>query len=869
MEQSNTKEIPIEVKRGEGTVSPHVLDLRIPAGGRDEDVAGKRASEVAKQEERKQAAWGKGKDNWIKYRAGIAHGEKPRSFQWWRKGGYRRQRKYTLKLNLYLAAARSPEERVAEMVQEAKGLWRWWVKAGNAGMAFLFFFGRLSWRAVKWWGMLFRHSRPKLSELGSRPQKLKRYFDFFSFLNFRVRRKDKGEKEEQEGGDWDEAPVSLWRRSEVITLVALTMGLLIAVKGAGSLDDWRKTRGAVLGEAVAGVEALMEAHNAFNRADMPYAIDQFFLAQDHFSTVSRAWEGNALTSALGNIPPYKSGVALVKLGERASRAAEHLLMGLKSLDEGRAVLADSSATVTAAMEESAPRLFALPLPHLMRAIEQLKRAEEEFGEAQIASAAVRVEDLPQEYRPAVSSLKAVLPPAGRLMQQARWGAELLASFFGARQPRRVLVIFQNDAELRPTGGFMGSYALLDTHQGEIRALSVPGGGFYDFKGSLTARVDAPYPFHIFSPSWQVWNANWFFDVPTSARTLAWFIEKSQGPTVDGMILITPTVLENILTLTGPVVLPHYQAVIDERNVRRILQDEAEQNYDREENKPKQIIADLVPLIIQRIPEALTEKPGELLALLARALDRHDILVWSLLPSEQARVEEVGWGGRVSASEGDYLAVVHTNVRGGKTDRVFNESWTRTLALTSGGDGIAKLEIVREHRGNADDSYEKTHHVDYVRVFVPEGSMLISASGFEAPDPELFKYDSTLDIHPELAAVVLLAEDAGSDIRVSREHGRISFGGWIMTKVGETSKVTITYRLPKLITRESVFSSSWGGERTRTYSLSVQRQPGAPEAVFTDTVLAPEEWGVGRGAEGQEMRSRELLIDRDTGYTLTW
>ncbi|OGL78060.1 hypothetical protein A3J43_01205 [Candidatus Uhrbacteria bacterium RIFCSPHIGHO2_12_FULL_54_23] len=879
MKPSIQKEIPI-MSGGKGVLSPHVLDLRARIekgeGGvekveKKEERGGK--NKDAQSESSLRAPWlqgSAGEENWMKeqYHMPRVLERRPRSFQLWR-GVILRGKKYRVKMNFYRAAVRQPEERVAEMAAGARGIAKKAGKVGNGFISLLFYCGVNCGRGVRWignvCGRFLRYSASR--RLRKKHEDLKEE-DAAGYL----RESAWSEKDSPISEDeLDDAPVILWRRAEVLTLIGLTLGLLIVVKGVSAWDAWGKTKGVVLGEAVEGVEALVAAHDAFARADMPAAIDRFLVAQERFASVSEEIEGNSLASVLGAFSPFKSGMGLVRLGEKSAQAAEHLLVGLKHLDDARAAFGSAPGGVSAALAEAEPAFLSLALAPLQDAVDELQKGEAAFREAQVAAAAVREEDIPEAYRPAVSSLKAVLPPAGRLLTQARVGAELLVSFFGAEKPRRILVLFQNDAELRPTGGFLGSYALIDIDKGRITSLSVPGGGLYDLKGSLTAQVDAPYPFHLFSPTWQVWNANWFFNVPTSARTLAWFLEKSQEPTVDGMIAITPVILEDLLALTGPAVLPEYQAVIDERNVRRILQDETEQNYDRAENKPKQIIADLVPLVIARIPQALSEYPAETIAAAARALDRHDILLWSSQPEEQARIEASGWGGAVAPRAGeDYLAVVHTNVGGGKTDRAFTETWTRELALTEDGDGVAKLVIARTHNGDPGNPYEKAHHVDYVRVFAPHGSTLIAAEGFEAPDPSLFKYDDTLDVYPELKETEAVVEE-GWGVRASREHGLTSFGGWIMTKAGETSTVTLTYHVPDVVQEKSPFAFLRGGaqQAAHSYALTVQRQPGAPLAAFTDTILAPAEWGAAQDDQGAVSSEQKLIIDRDQTHTIVW
>ncbi|MEW6610566.1 MAG: DUF4012 domain-containing protein [Patescibacteria group bacterium] len=668
--------------------------------------------------------------------------------------------------------------------------------------------------------------------------------------------------------------MNVWRRAEVVSFLSMVCGLLLIIKAAGVIDHLRDVRGAVLGEAVEGVQALGHAQHAFSRANIPEAIASFLTAQERFASISSVVEDVPLSAVWEQIPSLRSNISLVKVGEASSRAAEYTLLALKALDNTRQSL-HSVQWFKAAREGGEGGDVRVPTDELERASRYVGEAVAALREANRSSAAINLEDVPTEYRNSVASFIALLSPSERLLSQTQRGLALFASFLGADHFRRIIIIFQNDAELRPTGGFMGSYALIDTNRGTVTSIDVPGGGFYDLKGSLQTRVDAPYPFHLLSPLWQSWNANYFFDVPQSAQTVAWFIEKSQGPTVDGAIFVTPVILEDILRITGPLTLPEYQLVVNDRNVRRVLQDAVELHYDRQENQPKQIIGDLLPLILTRISVASVEYAPQLLETLASALDRHDVLLWSSYAEDQNDILASGWGGAVEPSTSDYLAVVHTNIGGGKTDRVMAEQWDRTVVLAPDRRGEVQLKATREHRGDPLDLYEKVHNVDYVRIFVPKGSVFLGAEGFTAPDEELFKYDETLRTYPELASFVASTKkDEMSGVRITEEHGLTVFGGWVMTKVGATSRYSVRYRTPPVVKVERGSIPLLARERQR-YELFIQRQPGALDTPFTDTIVAPPLWGRAVRVNGEPVEAmgnsitRERIIDRDIKDIVEW
>ena len=83
---------------------------------------------------------------------------------------------------------------------------------------------------------------------------------------------------------------------------------------------------------------------------------------------------------------------------------------------------------------------------------------------------------------------------------------------------------------------------------------------------------------MIAPQWYFWDANWWADWPTSANKLMWFYEKSNGPTVDGVVSFTPTVMEELLKIIGPIekiIIVVAQIIRDEKQremLRKEIQD---------------------------------------------------------------------------------------------------------------------------------------------------------------------------------------------------------------------------------------------------------------------------------------------------------
>ncbi|KPJ85441.1 hypothetical protein AMJ57_03045 [Parcubacteria bacterium SG8_24] len=608
-------------------------------------------------------------------------------------------------------------------------------------------------------------------------------------------------------------------RGALLGFAAIAVLLILPIGAYGSLGGLKRLASPVIEQGSLGVSMLHAAGSAAQRHDFDEAQRSFRAAEAHFAAAKEKLgkTGRTLLTAGAFIPvePLASAAPMLTAGEEIARGGIALTSGLSHLD--------TTAEPTTRLRLLSGYLTS-SLPHLDAATEAIRR--------------VSASSIPEAHRSVLLLAKREMPILTDDVRRGADIAELLAIAFGADEPKRYLVIFQNDAELRPTGGFIGSFALVDVNRGEIQNLDIPGGGSYDLQGSLRARLISPRPLHLINPHWQFQDANWSPDFPTSADRLAWFYEQSGGPTVDGVIAITTSFMERLIGITGPIDLPEYDKVIDADNFYLETQTYTELEYDKEENRPKQIIADMAPIVLERVLEADRQGLLEMIDLFDRSLTNKDLQFWFADDGLQTQAAELGWTGELQPADGDYLYVVHTNIAGQKTDRVMEESIRHETKILPDSTAIITLTLTRAHHGRDGEPFSGVRNVDYLRVYVPQGSLLIDAAGFTPPSPTLFELpepgyvtDETLRIQEETTKI---HRDSGT--RIWQENGKTVFGNWVQTDPGETSVATLVYQLPPgAVTVERVSDDGLdrlinaftqeGGSKV-SYSLLVQKQAGA-------------------------------------------
>ncbi|MEK7640859.1 MAG: DUF4012 domain-containing protein, partial [Patescibacteria group bacterium] len=374
--------------------------------------------------------------------------------------------------------------------------------------------------------------------------------------------------------------------------------------------------------------------------------------------------------------------------------------------------------------------------------------------------------------------------------------EFLGSFIGwleAPKKQRLLVLFQNPSEIRPAGGFIGSYAIATLFQGNL--LEIETRDIYDPDGQLDLKLIPPKQLQSVTDKWGARDANWFFDFPMSARKVIELLEASKiyserGIRFAGALAVNVEVIRDLVEITGPFEMPEYNLTITGENFLREVQREVEAGKDKVVGDPKKIIKTLAPMIFGKIAQLSEEQKNILLEKMAKRFSRKDLLVYFKDPVIQKYAKELGAAGEVYELPkdfvGEYLAVVNTNVAGGKSDAMIDQKISFRSVISGDGGASNKLTVERSHAGvPTDEWWYRSTNRDYIQIYATPGSDLKKVSGSAVrkvqPAVDYSKHDDYA-IDRDLAVF----EEAESPF------GKSLFANWLYVKAGEKGKLTLQY-----------------------------------------------------------------------------
>jgi hypothetical protein len=394
------------------------------------------------------------------------------------------------------------------------------------------------------------------------------------------------------------------------------------------------------------------------------------------------------------------------------------------------------------------------------------------------------------------------------------------------EPRRVLVLLQNPSELRPGGGFVGSYAEVELRRGSADKMEVRDINDADRDSAL--RIVPPRELQLITKRWRAADANWFFNFPDSAKRVLGMLDKPES--YDAVIGVSAKAIGDVLQITGPVELEARGLALDAQNFLPELQRQVQTGQAEGSDYPKEILREFAPLVAAKIVSLDDAGKSRLAVKLGEWAEKKDVQVYFRDGGLQKFFENLGAAGRVfqvpEAWNGDYLAVVFANIGGGKSDLYMKQKVVLQSQINSDGALSNHLVLSRKHAGG-DSRYwwYRASNQGYLKVFVPPGAKLAYAKGGTAKkiapplnylkegyaeDPLVSEMEKSREVHPEFPAVESLSEG-----------GKKVFGIWTKTDLGKTSEIVLDYsrRLP--------FAPADGLE----YQFVFERQSGATGEYF--------------------------------------
>lgn len=395
---------------------------------------------------------------------------------------------------------------------------------------------------------------------------------------------------------------------------------------------------------------------------------------------------------------------------------------------------------------------------------------------------------------------------------------------GTGERRKYLVLFQNDNELRPTGGFLTAYAVINVEDGKVTPEK--SDDIYELDKKFTKRLPIPEALGRYLTSEKYWNLRDMNTSPDFKTSMDEFYSHYVGisgepENIDGIIAVDTEFLKSLMSVLGPVEVPGYGTFTAENDARcdcpQIIYALSEiitrpTPYLREDRKG--ILGPLMRELLTKAYGAPKQQWPDLFGKGWESVQGRHIQMYFVNEEHQAAAELLNAAGRMMPVENqDFIAIVNANLGGAKSNLFTNYEVKQIVAAPVDGMIEKTVEITYRNSRKGDNCNLEAGLLclnstlrDWTRLYLPEGTELVSAQGF-TEDPNTY-------------------DEAGFSV----------IDGFFILEPNSAAKVSITYKVP--------YSD------TENYNLKIWKQGGIHEYELLMDVTGGEE---------------KLLITKDTEY----
>jgi len=407
--------------------------------------------------------------------------------------------------------------------------------------------------------------------------------------------------------------------------------------------------------------------------------------------------------------------------------------------------------------------------------------------------------------------------------------DVTPTLFGFTGSKTYLILFQNNFELRPGGGFIGSYGLLTLDRGMIADLTVHD--VYDADGKLKADITPPFALKRFmgASHWFLRDSNFSPDFPQSASQAASFLKLETNQNIDGVIGIDVTLLGNLIGATGPVYLPDYKKTLTKDNFYIETQSQVENNFFPGSTQKKDFLRAAESELLKRFQEHRFSYVSVAQVLL-QAIEQKHVLFAFPDRSIQKLFTIHNLSGAIGEQREenptaflDTVGISEANIGQNKVNYYMKRSLHQDVKID--GEGIVTERLLINYNNTSTSkSPFGGEYTAYLQLIVPSGTIL---TGVQVDGSEVELVPAITNENIYLAKSFLAPK--GLEIEQSQEKGRAIYGMLIKVPQSSSREIALSYRLEK---RAPIESQVWD------YDLLVIKQPGTLEDPYSIAIHYP-------------------------------
>ncbi|HOY61448.1 MAG TPA: DUF4012 domain-containing protein, partial [Candidatus Woesebacteria bacterium] len=603
-----------------------------------------------------------------------------------------------------------------------------------------------------------------------------------------------------------------------------------------TINDKRKTRdwGRYVKIAVGGVAIIMILMGMLRVVNYVLAIDSWVksLKEGKIEKIAETNKNIKLVSA-------KNIKTIENFGWNNSLSGRKIWKGLKMVEEGSEIV-DLGIELNESGEKIGEGVFGEKEIEVIKELEISQQKLEEINK-RLGVVQAKLNDdwnwIPGRWRGEINKAKKSLPEYREKISKATKMVPVLKEMLGGDGKRReYMVLFQNESELRPGGGFIGSFGILSFENGKMLGLEVKD--IYEIDGQLKGHVEPPEAIKTIlgEGGWYLRDANWKPNMVEASKDILWFFEKETGRRVDGLVTMNLAVAKGWLGVLGEIMVPDFKVKINKDNLYEQAEFYAETKFFPGSNQKGSFLGGLATVMMEEIKTAKGIEKLKLLETSLNLLDENEIQLVINEKKINNILTDLGWNGMMYQGKcksdrcvADYWYGVEANLGVNKANYFIYRNVEQQVEI--GSNAVARIAKITYENSAKNSNWPGGDYKNYLRVYIPAEANVAEVS--------VTSNDGTKTVY------------GGDSLKITNNDGKKEIGLLVVVPVASKRIVEVRYNLAIDLNKENKFS----------YMLYQQKQSGYGDTGLVNLITVPSGWQVSQVEPAATVMNNKLLFNQ--------
>jgi hypothetical protein len=481
-----------------------------------------------------------------------------------------------------------------------------------------------------------------------------------------------------------------------------------------------------LAHLLRAASAAQQGKEALNRAEASLSARQMGVTREDLLVAHEAF--SRTQSAIRALGPVATVVRWLPIAGNQLKAVDTLAEAGLGLSQAGQPLVDAADAVLHPADDKIP---------VSAAMDALRSTQASLGPA-VAAITKAAEDVSRLHgvlllaplARARDDLASRLPGIEARAVSADDGLSALMAFAGESGPKRYLFLSQNPDEVRPTGGYIGTYGVLSADKGQLRLerYDAMENWTASHPNAVVAPEQAGAPFRHQTPPLRrtLNNVNSIPDWPQAAQLAANLWKTAGEAPVDGVISFTPGFMGRILSVAGPVEVPAYSETVTAQNIDERLNFYTHQLPPPPGTNRKDFVAAVAENVMHKLLDAPASQWEPLGRVIGEAFDAKQALGWSSDPVVAKTLADRRWDGAFPRHTGDFFFNSEFEYSA-KNGRGVRRTYDHHIVINPDGSARTTTKLTITNTEPPDPVFNPAGTLAYMTMYGPEGAVLDEAA----------------------------------------------------------------------------------------------------------------------------------------------